>query len=143
MRAVARGLFLESLPACPEQCGGPQAMPGRLTDQQRRHRERHGCDRDIPDGERCWYAIRCPGCEGLGCPRCEPGGHKGALVMRRCPASHMTADIAEAINALTWLEKGVLPEGVSLGDQAISFVEFRKVFEAEKNDVLAEQRKEG
>lgn len=143
MRAVARGLFLETLPACPERCGGPGARLEQLTDQQRQHRERHGCDKDIPDGERCWYAIRCPRCHGASCDLCGEGDYPGHLVMRRCPASHMSSDIAEAIGALTWLKDGILPDGVSLGDQSISFVEFRRLFETEKNEVLEEQRKEG
>jgi len=55
----------------------------------------------------------------------------------------MSSDIAEAISALTWLKDGILPDGGSLGDQSISFVEFRRLFETEKNEVLEEQRKEG
>lgn len=145
MRAVARGLFLETLPLCPERCGGPGADLSSLSEEKRRHRSRHGCDSDIPDGDRAWYAIRCPRCDGagVGCDLCGDSDHPGFQTMRRCPASRCTPDIAEAMSALIWLKDGVLPEGTSLGDQSISFVEFRKLFDAERNETLAEQKKEG
>tara|TARA_R110000782_G_scaffold259110_2_gene349328 strand:+ start:39494 stop:39844 length:351 start_codon:yes stop_codon:yes gene_type:complete len=116
-----------------------------MSAQKLNHRARHGCDVDIPEGARRHYSIRCPKCDGEG-GDCELCGHDelpGFLLMRRCPASHMSHDIGEALTALHWLKDGVLPEGGCLGDQSISFVEFRKLFESEMNEAVSEQRKEG
>tara|TARA_R110000764_G_scaffold237762_1_gene334180 strand:- start:3343 stop:3552 length:210 start_codon:yes stop_codon:yes gene_type:complete len=63
--------------------------------------------------------------------------------MRRCPAHHCTSDIGDAMKALLWLGDGILPQGTDLGEQTASFVEFRTLFDAEKNETLSEQRKEG
>tara|TARA_R110002167_G_scaffold26380_3_gene90871 strand:- start:4354 stop:4497 length:144 start_codon:yes stop_codon:yes gene_type:complete len=47
------------------------------------------------------------------------------------------------MKALLWLGDGILPQGTDLGEQTASFVEFRTLFDAEKNETLSEQRKEG
>lgn len=147
MRAVARGLFLDSLPQCPERCGGKSARASQLSAEKQRHRVRHGCDADIPEGERCWYAIRCPRCDGAAaagheCALCDPD-IPGFMRMRRCPHSFLTPDIEEAIESLAWLQHGVLPGDGGLSDQAVSFIEFKKLFEFERHEVQQEQRKEG
>tara|TARA_R110000737_G_scaffold174537_2_gene199893 strand:- start:177 stop:365 length:189 start_codon:yes stop_codon:yes gene_type:complete len=59
--------------------------------------------------------------------------------MSRCAASHLTPDIATALQALTWVSDGFLPEDGSLGSQAANFVAFRVLFEQEKNEALSDQ----
>lgn len=148
MRAVARGLFLNTLPLCPEQCGGVGVDLSTLDPARLHHRARHGCDAPIPSDERVWYAIRCPRCDGAAasgahCDVCSDDGYPGFKKMRRCPASHCSPDIGDAMKAMSWVVDGILPDDGGLGDQSISFVDFRTLFDAEKNETLAEQRKEG
>ena len=148
MRAVARGLFLETLPACPEECGGPRACLDLLPEAKRRHRTRHGCDQPIPDGQRAQYAIRCPGCDGAAahgteCSLCGQD-NPGFLHMRRCPASQASPDVLSALDSMTWLtQHHLLPAEGGLGEQTISFVDFRAVYEREKAETIREQQKEG
>lgn len=148
MRAVARGLYLQTLPACPEQCGGPRVDTAGMSEQMRRHRIRHGCDADIPEDVRSHYAIRCPACDGAAaygraCGTCSDET-PGFLHMRRCPASHASPDIVAALESLTWLNAHhLLPAEGGLSEQSINFVEFRTLFDRERLEVEREQEKEG
>lgn len=148
MRAVARGLFLETLPACPEECGGPHACLDLLPEAKRRHRTRHGCDKPIPEGQRSHYAIRCPRCDGAAAYGTECGlcgdENPGFVHMRRCPASQASPDVLAALDSMTWLaQHHILPAEGGLGEQTISFVDFRAVYEREKAETIREQQKEG
>ena len=149
MRAVARGLFLDTLPACPEECGGPRACLDLLPEAKRRHRTRHGCDQPIPEGQRAHYAIRCPRCDGAAsygtaCSLCGDSSSPGFLHMRRCPASQASPDVLSALDSMTWLSQhNLLPAEGGLGEQTMSFVDFRALYEREKGETIREQRKEG
>lgn len=147
MRAVARGLVLKALPLCPERCGGACADPATLTDDQRRHRRRHGCDAPIPDGEVSTYAIRCPRCNGAAqygaeCSLCGDGPTPGFYHMRRCPASQTTPDVDALLTALQFIPLGHLPGPGSVGDQALYFMEIRKVFDREFREATEEAKDE-
>ena len=120
----------------------------RLSDEKRRLRTRLGCDADIPEGGQVWYAIRCPRCDGaaasgLPCDLCTAGDVPGFRVMRRCPASFMSPDLTTALTALKWTREGFLPGDGGFADQTISYIEFRRLFEAEINEASDEQRREG
>ena len=137
-------MVLKTMPECPERCGGPGADLSKLGPDVLRHRLRHGCDAPIPDGDQKHYGVRCPACDGRAgagvyCERCDGTDTPGFLHMKRCAASHLTPDIATALQALTWVRDGFLPEDGSLGSQAASFVAFRALFEQERNEALADQ----
>ena len=147
MRAVARGFTLKALPQCPERCGGAGVDPSTLDEATRRHRRKFGCDEPIPEGERCYYAIRCPRCDGRAangaeCDLCK-GEAPGSLVMRRCPASHFDREIEALLIAIGDRSIGVLPHPGGSGDQALAFNIARTVFERERDEAIEEQREAG
>ena len=139
------------MPECPETCGGPDAKLELLTESQLRIRRDHGCDRDISEGSRARYAIKCPVCDGLRvvgvgrieCTYCEKEGmFRGFVPIRRCPASHYSPDLTRALNALVFMrcEGGAPPEPGGMLDQSPTFLQFLNVFNAESTMIQREQR---
>lgn len=144
MRAVAHGLVEERLPKCPELCGGQGADPAQIDDEARRHRVRFGCDAPCAEP---YYSIRCPECDGAAasghsCQLCEEGPEPGHLYMRRCPASYVDAAVADTVRSMRWMKAGHLPEGSSIGDQSMSFLDAVAIFDQEVAAIQEAQGKD-
>lgn len=91
-----------------------------------------GCDAPCKKGR---YVILCPRCDGTRTQvdgseckeeRCgKEGKWRGYKVLRRCPASYQSADLARAIRAWRILQRfGTWPVAGGTQDQAAGFLAF-------------------
>lgn len=125
------------------------ANPELLDRDKRSVRIRMGCDEDCAAGAE-QYAITCTRCDGSGtdpetgglCGRCGEGRYVGYLPQRRCPRSQMTPAISMALDALSWVRRGVLPEDGGMMAQSPSFLQFVSTFEGEIHRVEAERQEQ-
>lgn len=108
-----------------------------------------GCDSPCESGAE-QYAITCTRCDGSGtdpesggiCEKCGDNRFLGYLPQNRCPRSHMTPAISQALDALAWVRRGVLPETGGMADQSPSFLQFVGAFEGEVHRVEAERQEQ-
>ena len=105
-----------------------------------------GCDVASDAGV---FTITCTECEGTlvslsgePCSSCSGSRHPGQEPVHRCPRSFYDADIGQALSAMSWTKKGVMPVLGGLADQSSSFLEFCQVFESEVSAVRAEKHEE-
>lgn len=108
-------------------CGGPDAPLHRLSASKKSCRLANGCDEPIKDA---LYDITCVRCNGL-YDDCELCDGTGRTPIHRCPSSHQTPNMARALRAYAWMQKGVLPAAGAYGDQSPSFLAFVHIIEDE------------
>lgn len=139
----------EGLPRCPEDCGGPLGgqHPHLLTQGQKDLRERWGCDCAAAEP---LYTITCPRCDGSRitpdgelCDQCETHGRqRGQKEISRCPTSHITKDISDAVRSYPHAEAGGFPEDGGLMNQSPSYLNFVSTLSGESNRIRKEEADE-
>lgn len=87
--------------------------------------------------------ITCPKCHNAA-PDCERCHGAGFDLVYRCPTSHASDDVAEALAAYHMLEAGILPCAGGWLDQSEAFVRAVEVINAERAVIEREnqQRRE-
>ena len=129
MKAAARLAYgdptvEDALPRCPACVGNSE------------YRRASGCDEPARG---VVFAMTCPKCSGYDehCACRETGG---MVLMHRCPASMVTADVAELAGAASLVEAGILPGPGSLRDQAATFVDAFRLYTSERSRIHDEER---
>lgn len=82
------------------------------------------------------FTITCPRCDGYD-PKCLTCDGRGEKHIYRCPASMMTSDVSRFVRAYVAYDKGMLPSGGGLDEQAASFIHAVSVFTAERAAIEA------
>lgn len=112
-------------------CGGRDAILTTLDEDQRETRILNGCDG--PAEPRARYAVLCAWCDGRGCAKCEGEDvpRRGHKLIRRCPASHLDAELTGYLRARAWTKRGASPYPGSVEDWPGRYVQFVEELEAE------------
>lgn len=114
---------------------------------QKQVRELNGCDRAAAQPI---YTITCPHCDGSRilpngeeCTGCRSGGRlRGQKNIHRCPASHMTDSISDALRHYPHAEGGAFPVEGGLLRQSPSYIQFVGTVSGEVAKVRQEQAEE-
>lgn len=85
--------------------------------------------------------ITCSACDGArdDCPTCDGTGREPRF---RCPSSHNTLDLAQAMRCMDLLEVGVLPSRGAWLEQTAAFGAFVRIASAERAAVEIEAEQE-